>query len=192
MSTLDIIFLSFALAMDCFTVSIVSGVILRRYVLIVVLRMSILFGLFQALMPFLGWLGTNRFSSGIESFDHWIAFCLLFFIGGRMIKESFDTGKDRHFSPEKPSTQFVLSIATSIDALAIGISFACIGYGCISQLVFPLGIIGIVSFFMSIVGNVLGVRFGRTIEHRLRPELLGGIILMFIGLKILLTHLDVI
>lgn len=192
MQTLDIVFLSFALAMDCFTVSIVSGVILHRYVWTVVLRMSVLFGLFQALMPFLGWLFTNRFSAYIESVDHWIAFGLLAFLGGKMIRESFDSGEDEHFSPDKLKTQLVLSVATSIDALAVGISFACVGYGTLSQLLFPLAVIGAVSFLMGIAGNALGVCFGRAIERRLRPELLGGIILVFIGFKILLSHLEVI
>lgn len=189
MSTFDIIFLAFALAMDCFTVSIVGGVILRRRVWRVSLRMSILFGLFQALMPFVGWLGTSSFSSSLESVDHWIAFGLLAFIGGKMIKDSFGPDDEEHFSPEKLRTQLVLAVATSIDALAVGISFACVGYADLSHLAFPLIVIGAVSFVMALAGNELGVRFGRTIARRLRPELVGGIILVFIGLKILIAHL---
>lgn len=188
MTGLDIVFLAFALAMDCFAISIVSGVILRRHIWLVILRMSFLFGLFQALMPFAGWLGTNYFSSYIEAVDHWIAFGLLTFIGGKMIKESFEPGEKMHFSPSRLRTQFFLAIATSIDALAVGISFACVGYGDVSHLVFPLAVIGIVSMLMGIAGNLLGIRFGRVIERRLRPELAGGVILMFIGVKILLTH----
>lgn len=86
MSLFDIFLLAMALAMDCFTVSIVSGVIMRRYVMSVTLRMALLFGLFQALMPFAGWLATSRFSGYIESVDHWIAFALLAVLGGKMIK----------------------------------------------------------------------------------------------------------
>lgn len=178
--------------MDCFAVSIVSGVILRRRVWPVILRMSFLFGLFQALMPFIGWLGTNYFSSYIESVDHWIAFGLLAFIGGRMIKESFEPGEEMHFCPSRLRTQLFLAVATSIDALAVGISFACIGYGNVTRLAFPLAVIGVVSLGMGIAGSLLGIRFGRVIERRLHSELVGGIILVFIGVKILLTHLDVI
>lgn len=192
MSSFDIVLLAFALAMDCFAVSIVSGVILRRRVWPVILRMSFLFGLFQALMPFIGWLGTNYFSSYIESVDHWIAFGLLAFIGGRMIKESFEPGEEMHFCPSRLRTQLFLAVATSIDALAVGISFACIGYGNVARLAFPLAVIGVVSLGMGIAGSLLGIRFGRVIERRLHSEFVGGIILVFIGVKILLTHLDVI
>ena len=92
----DILLLSVALAMDCFTVSIVSGVILKRYQWGTILSMSFFFGLFQALMPFMGWLGTNQFAHYIEDYDHWIAFGLLAFLGIRMIKESFEDNEDKH------------------------------------------------------------------------------------------------
>lgn len=128
MSLLDIFLLAMALAMDCFTVSIVSGVIMRRYVMSVTLRMALLFGLFQALMPFAGWLATSRFSGYIESVDHWIAFALLAVLGVKMIKDSFGDEEDAHFDPTKLSSQLLFSVATSIDALAVGISFACLGY----------------------------------------------------------------
>ena len=189
MNLLDIILLAIALAMDCFTVSIVSGVIVRRWMWGMVLRMAFFFGLFQALMPLIGWLATSRFSEHLEAIDHWIAFALLAFIGGKMIKESFEEEQEPSFNPRHLRTQLLLAIATSIDALAIGISFACTGYHQLVQLTVPLWIIGIVSFLFSIFGYVLGVRFGRSIARRLRPELLGGIILMVIGVKILLSHL---
>ncbi len=186
---LDILLLSVALAMDCFTVSIVSGVILNKYRWGVILSMSFLFGLFQAAMPFIGWLGTNRFAEYIESFDHWIAFTLLAYLGIRMIKESFADEEDQKFDPSKIKTQLTMAVATSIDALAIGISFACTGYRTISQLTFPLWAIGITSFLFGIAGQHLGIHFGNAIRRRIRPELLGGIILIFIGVKILITHL---
>lgn len=192
MSTFDIVFLAFALAMDCFAISIVSGVIIRKRIWRIILQMSILFGLFQALMPFIGWLGTNYFSEYLEAIDHWIAFGLLLFLGGRMIKESFEPEEEVHFSPGKLSAQFILAVATSIDALAVGISFACLGYRSMNQLALPLVAIGFVSFLMGIVGNLLGIRFGRAIEKKLRPELLGGVVLIFIGCKILLTHMNLI
>ena len=185
----DILLLSVALAMDCFTVSIVSGVILKRYQWGTILSMSFFFGLFQALMPFMGWLGTNQFAHYIEDYDHWIAFGLLCFLGINMIKESFADEEEKKFNPTSLKTQMVLAVATSIDALAIGISFACTGYRHLCQLTFPLISIGLVSFIFGIVGQHLGVVFGETIRRRIRPELLGGAILLFIGIKILLTHL---
>lgn len=190
MNSLDIWMLAVALAMDCFTVSIVSGVILRRFLLRTVVRMAFLFGLFQALMPLIGWLATSHFSSQLEFIDHWIAFGLLAFIGGKMIKESFgDEEEEKQFNPSSLNTQLVLAVATSIDALAVGISFACTGYGQLRLILWPLFIIGLVSFLFSLLGNMLGVRFGKSVTRRLKPELLGGIILIVIGIKILITHL---
>lgn len=189
MNSLDIWMLAVALAMDCFTVSIVSGVIVRRWLWMMILRMAFLFGLFQGLMPLIGWLTTNHFSEQLESIDHWIAFGLLAFIGGKMIRESFYPEEEKVFNPKRLTTQLLLAIATSIDALAVGVSFACTGYRFISQLIFPLIIIGLVSFLFSLSGYQLGVRFGQSIAHKLKPELLGGIILITIGIKILVTHL---
>ena len=208
MNLLDIILLAVALAMDCFTVSIVSGVLFNgqwtmdngqlstrsnNYPFSIfhfpLLRMAFLFGLFQALMPLLGWLGISHFQTYMEAYDHWIAFGLLGFIGGKMIWESFGDEEDQHFNPRKLRTQLLLAVATSIDALAIGISFACTGFTELSQLTMPLLIIGIVSFLFSIFGYHLGRRFGKAITRRLKPELFGGIILVLIGVKILLSHL---
>ncbi len=208
MNLLDIILLAVALAMDCFTVSIVSGVLFNgqwtmdngqlstrsnNYPFSIfhfpLLRMAFLFGFFQAMMPLLGWLGISHFQAYMEAYDHWIAFGLLGFIGGKMIWESFGDEEDQHFNPSRLRTQLLLAIATSIDALAIGISFACTGFTELSQLTMPLLIIGIVSFLFSIVGYHLGRRFGKTITRRIKPELLGGVILVLIGVKILITHL---
>ena len=208
MNLLDIILLAVALAMDCFTVSIVSGVLFNgqwtmdngqlstrsnNYPLSIfhfpLLRMAFLFGFFQAMMPLLGWLGISHFQAYMEAYDHWIAFGLLGFIGGKMVWESFGDEEDQHFNPSRLRTQLLLAIATSIDALAIGISFACTGFTELSQLTMPLLIIGIVSFLFSIVGYHLGRRFGKTITRRIKPELLGGVILILIGVKILITHL---
>lgn len=202
MSLLDIILLAIALAMDCFTVSIVSGVIdhgdwhndsseakIRVPVPVIYLRMAFLFGLFQALMPLIGWLGISHFSHYLEAVDHWIAFGMLAFIGSKMIKESFDEEEERHFDPCRLRIQLLLAVATSLDALAVGISFACTGYDHLSQLTLPLIIIGLASFILSLLGYYLGRRFGSIITRRLKPELFGGIILILIGVKILLSHL---
>ena len=185
----DLFLLSVALAMDCFTVSIVSGVILRRGFCAAILRMAVLFGLFQAAMPLIGWLGTAYFSHYLEAVDHWIAFGLLTFVGGKMIKESFEDEEHQSFNPLSLRTQLLLAVATSIDALAIGISMACIGYNHISQLAVPLLMIGIASLLLSLVGYWLGVRFGHVIARRLKPELLGGLVLVFIAVKVLVSHL---
>lgn len=190
MSLIDIIFLALALAMDCFTVSIVSGVIIRKYILSVILRMAVLFGLFQAMMPFIGWLGTSYFSHYLESVDHWIAFGLLAFLGGKMIKDSFGSEEEAHFDPSKLTNQLLFAVATSIDALAVGISFACLGYKYIEQLTLPLIVIGVCSFVMSILGNILGVMCGKSIVKRLKPEFIGGVILLLIGFRILYEHIS--
>lgn len=190
MTIVDILLLSVALAMDCFTVSIVSGVIVRRPISRAVVRMALLFGLFQAAMPLIGWLSTTYFSQYLESVDHWIAFLLLMFVGGRMVKESFaEEDSEPTFNPLRLRTQLLLAVATSIDALAIGISMACLGYNRLSQLSLPLVLIGVTSLLLSVAGYWLGVRFGRVAARRLRPELIGGLVLMFIGIKVLVSHL---
>lgn len=190
MNFFDLFLLGVALAMDCFTVSIVCGVIMNQRQWGTILRIAFLFGFFQAAMPLLGWLGTHYFQSYIEAFDHWIAFGLLAFLGGRMIKESFKAEEEiEHFDPTSLKKQLELSVATSIDALAIGISFACTGYKTMSSLAWPLIIIGLCSFIFAIAGHLLGVRFGDAVRKRIKPELLGGIVLLFIGVKVLVSHL---
>ena len=199
MNLIDIILLAVALAMDCFTVSIVSGLIGERgerreergkkggenfwlY------RMAFLFGFFQAIMPLLGWLGIIYFKTYMEAYDHWIAFGLLAFIGDKMVWESFGDEEEQHFNPRRLHTQLLLAVATSIDALAVGISFACTDYTQLSQLTLPLIMIGVVSFLFSMAGYHLGRRFGKTITNRMKPELIGGLILISIGIKILIKH----
>lgn len=195
MSIPELWFLAVALAMDCFTVSIVFGVLLRKIEWRTILAVAFLFGLFQAMMPLAGWFATNSFSSLIEDYDHWIAFGLLAFLGGRMIKESFsddeeeEEAESKHINPRKLKTQLVFAVATSIDALAVGISFTCLGFNTISSLSLPLLIIGFVSLVFSIVGSLLGIRFGKGVEKRLKPELLGGIVLIIIGIRVLCEHL---
>ena len=191
MSAIDIIFLSAALAMDCFAVSIVSGVSCGKWMTGLMIRMAILFGVFQAAMPLAGWLGISFFASYLEAVDHWIAFGLLSFLGGRMIRESVSAGnnEEHHSIPSALTTQLLLAVATSIDALAIGISFACTGYKTVAQLSFPLVVIGVGSFLFSVLGNRLGIRFGIAIRRKLNPELFGGLVLIFIGIKVLLTHI---
>lgn len=176
--------------MDCFAVSIASGIILKRIRLRPMLVMAFFFGLFQAVMPLLGWIGTSFFSHLIENIDHWIAFGILAFLGGRMIAESFKDEECRHeFDPTSLKVVLALAVATSIDALAVGVSFACLGIRDFLDILSPIGIIGLVSFVLSIVGLLFGIRFGCGIARKLRAEFWGGVILVFIGSKILIEHL---
>ena len=186
---LDTLLIAAALAMDCFTISVVAGIIVRSRKVSVMLRMAVLFGLFQAMMPLIGWFLASRFRSVIESFDHWIAFGLLFLIGGKMIMDSIRGKETGIINPYGLGSQFLLAVATSIDALAIGISYACTGYDTLSSLRTPLLVIGIVSFLFSIAGSELGIRFGEPVRNRMRPEIFGGIILIAIGIKVLIEHL---
>lgn len=187
---IDSLLIAFALAMDCFAVSVVCGVIIRRFDTPLALRLAFFFGLFQALMPLIGWFLTSRFSGYLQAVDHWIAFAMLLIIGGKMAADSFKEEEDASsIHPRKWKTQLLLAVATSIDALAIGISYACTGYNELGQLSTPLLLIGLVSFGMSLLGFGIGARFGDTVNQKLRPELLGGIILIGIGVKVLLEHL---
>ena len=188
---IEIILIAVALAMDCFTVSIVCGMLLGRFEARPVIRTAFLFGFFQALMPLIGWFLTSRFQAYIEAFDHWIAFGLLLFLGGKMIVDAFRQEEKGHFDPRSLKTQVVFAVATSIDALAIGITYACTGYDTLRSLLWPLAAIGIVSFLGSFLGYWIGLRFGDKVTRRLRPELLGSLILIAIGIKILVEHLTV-
>lgn len=189
---LEWLLIAVALAMDCLAVSVVIGVISRpqkQHSLRSHLPTAFFFGLFQALMPLLGWLLTHRFSTLIRSVDHWIAFGMLAFIGGRMIYESFHE-ESSSLNPSSLKTRLSLAVATSIDAAAVGISFACTGYNSVNQLIIPLLIIGFVSFLFALAGYVLGVRFGEIVNRKMRPELIGGLILIAIGIRILVEHLS--
>ena len=190
MTGLEIWLLAIGLAMDCLAVSIASGIILKRIQWRPMLVMAFFFGLFQAIMPLLGWLGASTFSHLIESVDHWIAFAILAFLGGRMIKESFkEEDCCQRFNPASLKVVITMAIATSVDALAIGVSFAFLGIKSCSSILYPVGIIGFVSFLMSLIGLIFGIRFGCGIARKLRAELWGGIILILIGTKILIEHL---
>lgn len=187
MSILEIWLLAVSLAIDCFTVSITSGIILHRIRWGIFLKMAFLFGLFQAAMPFLGWLGASRFNHLIETYDHWIAFALLAFLGIRMIREHFKDEEERSFDPTRMKVILTLAVATSIDALAVGISFAFTGFRTLSSLLYPLTAIGIASFVISLAGSLIGVFSGK--HFNLRVEIFGGLVLIGIGVKILFEHL---
>ena len=176
MCTFEIWLLAVSLAMDCFSVSITSGIILRRICWRTFLTMAFFFGLFQGVMPLIGWFGASRFYSLIEQFDHWIAFGLLFFLGVKMVKESFDKDEEHHFNP------------TRLPVILTGISFACTGMDTFRSILWPIIVIGIVSFLFSLLGCFIGIFFGKRVN--LRAELWAGIILIGIGVKILMEHLN--
>ena len=188
MTLLDLILLSVALAMDCFTVSITSGLIQRRLVVRTMIVTALMFGLFQGLMPLIGWAGMSIFSEQLERWDHWIAFGLLAFLGGRMILSGLKPDNEEgSFDPTRFSTTITMAIATSIDALAVGLSFDCSGYSTFVSILLPIGIIAAGSFLFSVAGFLIGSYAGKRINFPV--EIIGGIILIGIGVKILIEHL---
>ena len=190
MTGLEIWLLAIGLAMDCFAVSIASGIILKRTRWRPMLVMAFAFGLFQAIMPHIGWMCAKTFSHLIESIDHWIAFGILAFLGGRMIWESFKEEECcQLFNPANLKVVLTMAVATSIDALAVGISFAFLGIQDYSDILSPILIIGFVSFILSLIGLIFGIQCGCGLARKLKAELWGGIILVIIGIKILIEHL---
>lgn len=184
-------FLAVALAMDCFAVSVASGIIYGRLRWRLMLLMASLFGFFQAFNPLVGWVATDRFRFLVESFDHWVAFGILLFLGVRMILDSFKEEEKKMFDPQKLRVIFTLAIATSIDALAVGVTFSCMGVVSLASLLYPLVVIGFVSFVFSVAGLLIGIFLGQSFARRLRAELWGGVILIIIGIKVLVEHLSV-
>ena len=150
------------------------------------LTMAFLFGFFQALNPFLGWWGTDLCRELIESVDHWVAFAILGFLGVRMIAESFKEEEHKRFNPRRYKVIFTLAIATSIDALAVGVSLAILPD---VRIGWAVTFIGITTFLFSAVGVKVGNIFGA--KYKSRAELAGGIILALVGLGIFLEHMGV-
>lgn len=179
--------LGVALGADCFSVSIASGLILKKFVKSTMIMTALLFGMFQALMPTIGWLCTVYFGSYIKDIAHWIAFGLLCFLGIRMVKEGMSPCEQQTFNPQKAKVVLLLSLATSIDALAVGVSFTCMNMNVLSDIILPITIIGIMSFLMSLIGNVIGITIGK--RCNIPAESIGGIILIIIGLKVLYEHI---
>lgn len=185
----ELFLIGVGLSMDAFAVAICKGLAMTRLNKKQAVVIGLYFGGFQALMPFIGWLLGIRFQQYITSIDHWIAFILLSFIGGKMIWEVFKGEDEENFCgydlPINHKEMFLLAIATSIDALAVGITFAFLG----TPIVEAITIIGLTTFVLSIVGVVIGHVFGS--KYKSKAELAGGVILIFIGLKILLEHLGI-
>ncbi|MGI6104847.1 MAG: manganese efflux pump MntP family protein [Raoultibacter sp.] len=190
MGFIELVFIAIGLSMDAFAVSIVKGLNMRKLNLGQAALIALFFGGFQALMPLLGWLLGIQFQHYIESVDHWIAFVLLAFIGAKMIFDALRSEKGSEPDAATRSEQkldikelFLLAIATSIDALAIGITFAFLQVDIVPAAL----LIGLVTFVLAFGGVIVGNRFGAKYEKG--SMIVGGVVLILIGFKILLEHL---
>lgn len=185
MTLLEIVLIAVGLAMDCFAVAIASSVSYGHYNWPKMLRMGFFFGLFQGVMPLLGWLAGVSFAAQITAIDHWLAFVILGYLGVKMGVEGFKKEPDNDKSTPFGSYKMLiaLSFATSIDALATGLIFVPMG-----DVIYTVsGLIALGSFLFTISGCVIGISFGK--RFKLNVELIGGIILFLIGTKILIEHL---
>jgi manganese efflux pump family protein len=181
MEVVSALLVGIALAMDSLSVSITAGSTMKNIKIYQVLLIAVYFGFFQWLMTFLGWYGGLFLNDIISNFDHWIAFGLLVFIGGKMIHESFkDENKKKFIFNHK--ILFILAIATSIDALGVGLSYAFLD----KPILFTSVIIGIVAFLFSYLGVFLGKILHNVLQNKV--EIVGGLILIGIGIKILIDH----
>ena len=184
MSILELFILAVGLSMDAFAVSVCKGLSLGKIKPKHMCIAGAWFGGFQALMPLIGYFLGSFFAEMIEKYDHWVAFVLLAIIGGNMIKESF--GKDEKVdSSMDVKSMLLLSIATSLDALAVGVTFAFLQV----QIVPAVSFIGVITFIFSAVGVKIGSLFGT--KYKSKAELFGGIVLVLIGIKILLEGIGV-
>jgi putative Mn2+ efflux pump MntP len=184
MEFVSIIIIAFGLAMDAFAVSIASGAAYKELQVKHAFRMALFFGGFQAFMPLIGALAGLSLKAYIQQADHWIAFAILSAVGGKMIYESFKISEtEQNWQPSNILVLLTLSIATSIDALAVGITLSLVALNILTAVI----IIGLVTFVLSYLGIYIGKKFGHFFENRI--EAIGGLILIAIGLKILLQDL---
>ena len=177
-------FMAFGLAADAFTVSLSSGLIIRHIKFNKALKIALFFGGFQGLMLLVGWGAGLGFRNWLSGIDHWIAFGLLCLVGGKMIHESLSQTDDKPFNPLDFYTLLVLAIATSIDALAAGLGLSMVKM----SMIFAVTLVGGVTFSLSFIGVFIGHRFGNLFNEKI--GILGGLILILIGGKILLEHLS--
>ena len=186
MGIIELILLSLGLGMDAFAVSVCKGISMKKMNWKKACIIGLYFGGFQAIMPVIGYFFGSSFESIITNIDHWIAFILLAIIGAKMIQEAFQKEEEEYNEDISVKTMIVLSIATSIDALAVGITFAFLKV----NLLLAITLIGTITFILSVIGTKIGNRFGD--KYKSKAELAGGIILIIIGLKILLEHIGII
>ena len=185
MDLLTLLTLAVGLAMDAFAVSICKGLAMREKVLKKGVIVGLWFGGFQALMPTIGFFLGTQFKDQITSIDHWIAFVLLGLIGINMVKEALSNDEEQADDSIAVKEMFMLAVATSIDALAVGITFAFLNVHIVSAAL----MIGVCTFLISFVGVKIGNIFGT--KYKSKAELAGGIILIFLGFKILFEHLHI-
>ena len=183
MSYLELFVIAVGLSIDAFAVSICKGLSVRRLKPRHNLICGLYFGGFQALMPVIGWLLGRQFESLIKSIDHWIAFALLVLIGANMIREAVKNEEENLNDSFSPKTMLPLAVATSIDALAVGVTFAFLDV----SIVPAVSMIGATTFILSAVGVKIGNVFGA--KYKSKAELVGGIVLVAMGVKILIEHL---
>ena len=186
MGAIEILLISIGLAMDAFAVSVCKGLAMKKMSWKKAIIIGLYFGIFQAVMPVIGYFLGTTFERFITNVDHWVAFILLVGIGINMVKEAFDKESENRNDNVDMKTMLVLSIATSIDALAIGITFACLKI----HIVMPVITIGLITFIISVIGVKIGNRFGD--KYGKKAEIMGGVILILLGIKILLEHLGII
>lgn len=177
------IFVALGLAADAFAVSLSSGIQIKHIKINKALKIASSFSIFQTLMPLIGWWIGLSFRDWISAVDHWVAFGLLSFIGSRMIYESTQEGSDKRFNPLDIYTLLILSLATSLDALAVGIGFAVLK----TSIIAAITVIGFVTFLLCFIGVLAGHKFGNLLQNKI--EIFGGLILIIIGSKILIEHL---
>ena len=189
MSIVEIVLLAVSLSMDAFAVALCKGLALKKINLKNCAIVGLWFGAFQSLMPLLGYFLGSTFADKITSIDHWIAFILLALIGGNMIKESFDKDEENVNCSLSAKTMLVMAIATSIDALAVGVSFAFTDFEPDWFVYIAFVLIGIITFTLSSIGVKIGNIFGT--KYKSKAEFAGGLILILLGLKILLEGLGV-
>ena len=185
MNGLEILLVSIGVAMDAFAVSICKGLSMKAMNWKKAIIIALYFGVFQALMPAIGYLLGATFQELVTKVDHWIAFALLTFIGVNMLKEAFAKDKDTHSESIEFKAMVILAIATSIDALAVGITFAFLKV----NLILATIMIGIVTFLICVIGVKIGNKFGDKYERK--SEAVGGFILILMGTKILLEHIGI-
>ena len=183
MGLIELFLIAVGLSMDAFAVSVCKGLAMPKCTFKKAAIVGLWFGGFQALMPAIGYILEAQFQEAIASIDHWIAFVLLALIGGNMIHEALDNDEEEADASLDVKTMFLLAVATSIDALAIGITFAFLKVNIIPAVCF----IGIVTFIISFAGVKIGNVFGA--RYKNKAEIVGGVILILLGLKILLEHL---
>lgn len=183
MSLIELFLLAAGLSMDAFAVSVCKGLSMQKMRTKHALVIGLYFGGFQALMPWIGYMLGIRFQGAIKAYDHWIAFILLGIIGFNMVKESMDNENESCDASIDVKTMLLLAIATSIDALAVGVTFAFLDVRILQAVSF----IGCTTFILSVIGVKVGTVFG--VLYKSKAERTGGIILILIGLKILIGHL---